>query len=38
MSKIANGEEYTITPTVEDPAIFDYLEPVIQQLIAEESS
>jgi propionyl-CoA synthetase len=32
MSKIANGEEYTITPTVEDPAVFEYLEPMIQEL------
>ena len=33
MSKIANGEEYTITPTVEDADIFDYLEPVIRDTV-----
>jgi hypothetical protein len=36
MSKIANGEEYTITPTVEDPAVFEYLEPIIQELIGRK--
>lgn len=36
MSKIANGEEYKITPTIEDPTIFEYLEPVIQELIARK--
>lgn len=34
MSKIANGEEYTITPTVEDPAVFEYLQPLIEGLVA----
>ena len=33
MAKIANGEEYKITPTVEDPLIFEYLEPQIKKLI-----
>lgn len=33
MSKIANGEDYKITPTIEDPNIFDYLGPVIQELV-----
>jgi propionyl-CoA synthetase len=36
MSKIANGQEYTITPTVEDPAIFEYLEPIIKALVARK--
>jgi len=36
MSKIANGEPYTVTPTVEDPNIFDYLEPVIQELVGRQ--
>lgn len=35
MAKIANGEEYKITPTVEDPLIFEYLEPEIQKLVRE---
>ena len=34
MSKIANGEEYKVTPTIEDSTIFDYLEPVIQEVVA----
>jgi propionyl-CoA synthetase len=33
MAKIANGEEYKITPTVDDPLIFEYLEPQIKKLI-----
>ena len=33
MSKIANGEPYKITPTVEDVTIFDYLEPEILKLL-----
>lgn len=33
MSKIANGESYKITPTVEDPDIFTYLEPEIHRLM-----
>jgi propionyl-CoA synthetase len=35
MSKICNGEPYTVTPTVEDPAIFEYLEPVIKKLVGK---
>ena len=37
MSKIANGEEYKITPTVEDPDVFTYLEPIIQDLVGVQS-
>ena len=33
MRKIANGEEYTITPTIEDPKVFDDLTPVIMDLV-----
>ena len=34
MSKIANGEEYKVTPTVEDPDIFkNFLESEIKQLV-----
>lgn len=33
MANIANGKAYTITPTIEDPTIFDYLEHEIQKLI-----
>ena len=36
MAKIANGEEYIVTPTVEDQSVFDYLEPVIHKIAAEE--
>lgn len=36
MSKIANGEEWTITPTIEDPAVFDHLEPSIVDLVARK--
>ena len=36
MSKIANGEEYKVTPTIEDPKIFEYLEPVIKELMARK--
>jgi len=36
MSKIANGEEYNITPTIEDPTIFEYLEPVIRDAFARK--
>ena len=35
MRKIANGEAYTITPTIEDPNIFDALEPMIKKLVNE---
>lgn len=34
MKKIANGEPYTITPTIEDPTIFDYLAPEIRSLVS----
>ena len=33
MRKIGNKEEYTITPTIEDPNIFDVLAPVILNLV-----
>ena len=33
MSKIADGKEYKISPTVEDPNIFSYLETEIRQLV-----
>eukprot|EP00804_Cyclotella_cryptica_P000350 CCRYP_008682-RA/>CCRYP_008682-RA protein AED:0.06 eAED:0.06 QI:1196/1/1/1/0.75/0.6/5/291/391 len=32
MRKIANREEYTVTPTIEDPNVFSELEPVILKL------
>jgi len=32
MAKIANGQPYTVTPTIEDATIFDYLEPEIIKL------
>lgn len=35
MRKIANGEEYTITPTIEDANVFDDLSPVIKKLVKE---
>lgn len=35
MAKIANGEEYTVTPTIEDPNIFDTLGPEIVKLANE---
>lgn len=38
MSKIANGEEYKITPTIEDPNIFDYLEPEIRKLVDKSNA
>lgn len=34
LSKIANGEKYTVTPTVDDPEIFKYYEPIIHEMIA----
>ena len=37
MSKIANGEPYKITPTIEDASIFEYLEPKIVELIQSKS-
>jgi propionyl-CoA synthetase len=33
MSSIANGEPYSITPTIEDAAVLTYLEPIIQELV-----
>jgi propionyl-CoA synthetase len=33
MAKIANGLPYTITPTIEDPNIFEQLEPEIRKLV-----
>lgn len=38
MSKIANGEDYNITPTIEDPTIFEYLEPVIKKLVGKKKN
>jgi len=35
MAKIANGEHYKITPTIEDPNVFQALEPEIQKLVRE---
>ena len=34
MSKIANNENYSITPTIEDPTIFEYLAPEILKLVS----
>lgn len=36
MKNIANGEEYTVTPTIEDPNIFDELSPVILKLVNDD--
>jgi len=36
MRKIANGEDYVVTPTVEDPNIFDELAPVIRKVVGKE--
>lgn len=33
MAKIANGLGYAITPTIDDPTIFEYLEPEIIKLV-----
>jgi len=35
MSKIADGEPWTITPTVDDPDVFMYLEPEIRKLVEQ---
>lgn len=35
MSKIANGESFKITPTIEDPTVFDHLTPAIKKLCSE---
>mmetsp|Transcript_7349 Transcript_7349/g.16018 ORF Transcript_7349/g.16018 Transcript_7349/m.16018 type:complete len:215 (+) Transcript_7349:734-1378(+) len=34
MRKIANGEEYTVTPTIEDPNVFADLKPAIEKLVS----
>mmetsp|Transcript_29051 Transcript_29051/g.55041 ORF Transcript_29051/g.55041 Transcript_29051/m.55041 type:complete len:158 (+) Transcript_29051:348-821(+) len=36
MRKIANGEEYVVTPTIEDPNVFTDLKPVIERLVNDE--
>jgi len=36
MSRIANGEAWTITPTIEDPKVFDYLVPEIEKLMRDD--
>ena len=36
MRKIANGEEYTITPTIEDIRVFDDLTPAILKLVNDK--
>ncbi len=35
MRKIANGEDYVVTPTVEDPNIFDELTPFILRVVGK---
>ena len=35
MRKIANREEYTLTPTIEDPNVFNDLSPVILSLVQD---
>jgi len=35
MSKIANGKEYVVTPTIENPMVFDELVPKIHKLMEE---
>lgn len=35
MRKIGNGQDYTISPTIEDPAIFERLGPQIKALVEE---
>jgi len=35
MRRIGNGQEYSITPTIEDPTIFERLEPQIKALVKE---
>jgi propionyl-CoA synthetase len=34
MTKIANNKPYKITPTIEDPTVFDHLEPAIRNLVS----
>lgn len=36
MRKIANGEEYTVTPTIEDPNVFEDLKPIITELVGSK--
>jgi propionyl-CoA synthetase len=36
MSKIANGEPYNITPTIEDASVFDHLIPAIQKSVEQK--
>jgi propionyl-CoA synthetase len=36
MSKIANGEPYTITPTIEDEKVFDHLAPAILEAVSKK--
>jgi hypothetical protein len=36
MSKIANGEPYNITPTIEDASVFDHLVPSIQKSVEQK--
>mmetsp|Transcript_13475 Transcript_13475/g.20501 ORF Transcript_13475/g.20501 Transcript_13475/m.20501 type:complete len:729 (+) Transcript_13475:104-2290(+) len=33
MRKIANGEEYRVTPTIEDAGVLEVLEPMIRELV-----
>jgi propionyl-CoA synthetase len=33
MAKIANGQPYTVPPTIEDPDIFEQLEPEIRKVV-----
>jgi len=37
MRRIGNGQDYTITPTIEDPTIFERLEPQIKALVQPRS-
>lgn len=34
MSKIANGKEYKVTPTIEDASVFEHLTPAITELVS----
>jgi len=36
MRKIANGDDYVVTPTVEDPNIFDELTPFILKVVGKK--
>lgn len=36
MSKIANGEAYKVTPTIEDASVFDHLIPAIQESVRQK--